>query len=78
MATETPNRQFGDGAIEQVDSKYDFHQLEEQVLDFWKMRDCFGKLVEQNSDKPLFRFIDGPITANNSMGVHHAWGRSIK
>ncbi|MEC9049324.1 MAG: isoleucine--tRNA ligase, partial [Candidatus Neomarinimicrobiota bacterium] len=23
-------------------------------------------------------FIDGPITANNPMGVHHAWGRSLK
>ena len=25
-----------------------------------------------------FWFIDGPITANNPMGVHHAWGRSLK
>ena len=23
-------------------------------------------------------FIDGPITANNPMGVHHAWGRTYK
>ena len=23
-------------------------------------------------------FIDGPITANNPMGVHHAWGRTLK
>ena len=23
-------------------------------------------------------FLDGPITANNPMGVHHAWGRSLK
>ncbi len=22
--------------------------------------------------------MDGPITANNPMGVHHAWGRSLK
>ena len=22
--------------------------------------------------------MDGPITANNPMGVHHAWGRSYK
>ena len=25
-----------------------------------------------------FSFIDGPITANNPMGVHHAWGRTYK
>ena len=23
-------------------------------------------------------FLDGPITANNPMGVHHAWGRTLK
>jgi len=22
--------------------------------------------------------LDGPITANNPMGVHHAWGRTYK
>ena len=30
------------------------------------------------SAPPLFRFVDGPITANNPMGVHHAWGRTLK
>ncbi|MBI2595547.1 class I tRNA ligase family protein, partial [Candidatus Daviesbacteria bacterium] len=25
-----------------------------------------------------FSFLDGPITANNPMGVHHAWGRTYK
>ncbi|MEO8953586.1 MAG: class I tRNA ligase family protein [Ktedonobacteraceae bacterium] len=31
----------------------------------------------EHSDKQ-FSFLDGPITANNPMGVHHAWGRSYK
>jgi isoleucyl-tRNA synthetase len=31
----------------------------------------------ENSGK-RFSFIDGPITANNPMGVHHAWGRTYK
>ncbi len=31
----------------------------------------------QGADK-RWSFIDGPITANNPMGVHHAWGRSYK
>ncbi len=26
----------------------------------------------------MFRFLDGPITANNPMGIHHAWGRTLK
>jgi isoleucyl-tRNA synthetase len=31
----------------------------------------------ESSDKQ-FSFLDGPITANNLMGVHHAWGRTYK
>ena len=27
---------------------------------------------------PRFSFVDGPITANNPMGVHHAWGRDAE
>ena len=32
----------------------------------------------QNADGPRWSFLDGPITANNPMGVHHAWGRAYK
>ena len=38
----------------------------------------FEKLVAKNSGNPRWSFIDGPITANNPMGVHHAWGRTYK
>jgi len=38
----------------------------------------FDRLREQNRGKPKWSFIDGPITANNPMGVHHAWGRTYK
>ena len=33
---------------------------------------------EKNAGKPAWSFLDGPITANNPMGVHHAWGRTLK
>ena len=39
---------------------------------------AFEKLRALRSDGQPWSFIDGPITANNSMGVHHAWGRSLK
>ncbi|MGH3110585.1 MAG: class I tRNA ligase family protein, partial [Gaiellaceae bacterium] len=38
----------------------------------------FEKLRELNRGNPKFSFVDGPITANNAMGVHHAWGRTLK
>jgi isoleucyl-tRNA synthetase len=52
--------------------------LEEEILTFWRESRAFEKLRELRAAKPLFRFIDGPITANNPMGVHHAWGRTLK
>ncbi|NLL56288.1 MAG: isoleucine--tRNA ligase [Clostridiales bacterium] len=56
----------------------DFVALEKQMLKFWEDNKCFEKLVEQNKNNEPFRFLDGPITANNPMGVHHAWGRTLK
>ncbi len=35
-------------------------------------------LVLNEKSKNQFSFFDGPITANNPMGVHHAWGRTLK
>ncbi|MBU1129003.1 MAG: isoleucine--tRNA ligase [Nanoarchaeota archaeon] len=57
---------------------YDFKKIEEEILEFWKKEKIFEKLQEKNKGKKKWKFIDGPITANNSMGVHHAWGRTYK
>jgi isoleucyl-tRNA synthetase len=56
----------------------DHPALERGVLDRWAAERTFERLREQNRDGPRFSFIDGPITANNPMGVHHAWGRTLK
>jgi len=46
---------------------------------FWEENDIFKKRVELNStSKKNYSFMDGPITANNPMGLHHVWGRSLK
>ena len=58
--------------------KPDFIQMEHEILDLWEREGYQKKLMKQNENGPVFRFLDGPITANNPMGVHHAWGRSIK
>lgn len=56
----------------------DFVKLEKEILEFWEREKCFEKLVEKNKNGKRFRFLDGPITANNPMGIHHAWGRTLK
>jgi len=61
-----------------VPNQVDFVQQEHEVLDLWERSDAFRKLQEKNKGREKFSFIDGPITANNPMGVHHAWGRTYK
>ena len=56
----------------------DHPALEREVLERWEEERTFQRLREQNAGGPRFSFIDGPITANNPMGVHHAWGRTLK
>ena len=58
--------------------KPDHPELERHILDVWEQQRVFDRLRERNADGPVFSFIDGPITANNPMGVHHAWGRTLK
>jgi isoleucyl-tRNA synthetase len=55
-----------------------FEVLEKKILAFWDETKAFDKLREKNANAPIWSFLDGPITANNPMGVHHAWGRSLK
>ena len=55
-----------------------FSELEQNVLKFWKEQDCFEKLRKQNEGNARFKFLDGPATANNRLGIHHFWGRTIK
>ena len=53
--------------------------MELDILDWWDKNDILSQYLHQNdeSDK-TFSFIDGPITANGPMGVHHARGRTLK
>eukprot|EP00456_Euglypha_rotunda_P055508 TRINITY_DN451_c0_g2_i3.p1 TRINITY_DN451_c0_g2~~TRINITY_DN451_c0_g2_i3.p1 ORF type:complete len:1195 (-),score=382.50 TRINITY_DN451_c0_g2_i3:5032-8616(-) len=56
----------------------EFVRGEHEVLKLWNDRDIFQKLRQQIEGKTPWSFLDGPITANNPMGVHHAWGRTYK
>ncbi len=57
----------------------DFPKLEREIYDYWQKKNIPEKYLKKNEDsKKRFRFIDGPITANNPMAVHHAWGRTYK
>lgn len=64
--------------FDRVPTQNDWPAMERRILAWWKETDAFGTLVRQNAGGQSWSFQDGPITANNPMGVHHAWGRSFK
>lgn len=70
---------FNGEIMKKETAKPNMIENEKKVLKFWNDIECFKKIVEKNKNSKLhYRFLDGPITANNAMGVHHAWNRSLK
>lgn len=61
-----------------VSNQVDFVELEHRILDYWEQSQAFHKLRQLRQGSPKWSFVDGPITANNPMGVHHGWGRTYK
>jgi len=64
--------------FEKVETQVDFPAQEREIQLFWDRTQAFEKLREKNQGGKPWSFLDGPITANNPMGVHHAWGRTYK
>jgi isoleucyl-tRNA synthetase len=58
--------------------KPDHDALEREILELWEREGTFEKLREQNRGGPRFSFVDGPVTANKTLAVHTAWGRTLK
>ncbi|PIU36962.1 hypothetical protein COT02_03315, partial [Candidatus Roizmanbacteria bacterium CG07_land_8_20_14_0_80_34_15] len=62
-----------------VNASENFPEMEKKWLKHWYEKGINKKYREKNKNsKKYFSFLDGPITANNPMGVHHAWGRTYK
>lgn len=63
----------------ELEANPDFSELERQIGRFWrekKIRETY--LLKNRSAGKRFSFLDGPITANNPMAIHHGWGRTLK
>ena len=56
-----------------------FPKNEEEVLKFWQENKIFDKLKAKNKKTgKYYTLLDGPITANYNMGLHHAFARTFK
>jgi isoleucyl-tRNA synthetase len=58
--------------------KPDHPALEQEMLDVWEREQTFEQLRERNRGGPHWSFTDGPVTANKTLAVHTAWGRTLK
>ena len=65
--------------MQDVPAKVDFPAMERELLAWWASNSIMEQyLCKNHNADERFSFIDGPITANNPMGVHHGWGRTYK
>ena len=54
-------------------------KMEEEILQYWQDNDTFNKMKAKNKKTgKYFATLDGPITANYNMGLHHAFNRTFK
>jgi len=66
------------GAFTRLPPKPDHPAIELDVLERWEQDGTFQRLRDENRGGPTWSFIDGPVTANKVLGVHTAWGRTLK
>jgi isoleucyl-tRNA synthetase len=59
--------------------RVDYPALERSIQQWWDTNAVRQQYLRRNEhSQKQYSFLDGPITANNPMGVHHAWGRTYK
>lgn len=61
-----------------VDQPPELPMLEERVLQRWRANGVFRRSLENSAAGEVFRFYDGPPTANGQPGVHHVEARVFK
>jgi isoleucyl-tRNA synthetase len=61
-----------------VDQRPALPVLERRVLERWRSREVFRRSLERTARGPVFRFYEGPPTANGRPGVHHVEARVFK
>ncbi len=66
------------GAFTRLPPKPDHPAIELDILERWERDRTFERLRDANRGGPTWSFFDGPVTANKVLGVHTAWGRTLK
>ncbi|MBT3406600.1 isoleucine--tRNA ligase [Candidatus Woesearchaeota archaeon] len=57
---------------------YNYKEVEEGVLKFWKDSGIYSKSVKRNKGNKKFFFIQGPPYTSGAIHIGHAWNNSLK
>jgi len=58
--------------------RYNFAEIEPEVLDYWKKNSIYAKAKEKNNGKQKFYFLDGPPYTSGRVHVGTAWNKALK
>jgi len=58
--------------------KYDFNEIENEILKFWDQKGIYEKAKEINEGKEPFYFLDGPPYTSGKVHIGTAWNKALK
>ncbi len=58
--------------------RYDFNEIEPEILKYWEKNQIYQKVKERNKGKKKFYFLDGPPYTSGRVHVGTAWNKSLK
>ena len=61
-----------------AESQMNLPSLEEKVLDYWDNKQIYSKSLDQNRDKPVYSFYDGPPFATGTPHYGHIVASTMK
>jgi len=58
--------------------KYNFKEIEQEILDFWKKKNIYEKSKTLNISRKKFYFLDGPPYTSGRIHIGTAWNKALK
>ncbi|MFP4424759.1 MAG: isoleucine--tRNA ligase [Candidatus Woesearchaeota archaeon] len=58
--------------------RYNFKQIESEILDYWKKNLIYKKAKKKNQGKQPFTYLDGPPYTSGKIHLGTAWGKSLR